>query len=221
MSIKLPFDGQTILVTGASRGIGKALATKLGQQGAQIIALARTVGGLEELDDAIQASGGKPALLIPFDMNDLNGLAGLGAQLSARFDHLDKVIGCAALLTKLGPLMHSPLLHLQQCLNLNVVANAALLHSLHPLLVKAAAPHVVFMLNGIDRENKPFWGHYATSQSALRTLLSIYGQEHSEIKTDLLEPPPTDTWLFREAYPGFVGTLNTPEETADWIIGQL
>ncbi|HEY1096405.1 MAG TPA: SDR family NAD(P)-dependent oxidoreductase [Alphaproteobacteria bacterium] len=209
---------KNILITGASRGIGKALATKLGQQGAQIIALARTVGGLEEMDDAIQSAGGKPALLVPTDLNDIKSISMLGTQLAKRFEQIDHVIGCASLLTKLGPLMHSPLVHLQQSLQLNVLANGALLQSLHPLLVKAEKPEVTFLINKIDRDAKPFWGHYATSQSALRTMMEIYAAENKEIKVNLLEPPATDTWLFREAYPGFVGEINTPEQTADWFL---
>lgn len=212
---------KNILITGASRGIGKALATKLGQQGAQIIALARTVGGLEEMDDAIQSAGGKPALLVPTDLNDIKSLSLLGTQLAKRFEQIDHVIGCASLLTKLGPLMHSPLVHLQQSLQLNVLANGALLQSLHPLLVKAGKPEVTFLINKIDRDAKPFWAHYATSQSALRTMMEIYAAENKEIKVNLLEPTATDTWLFREAYPGFVGEINTPEQTADWVLGNI
>ncbi len=215
------FTGRNIVITGASRGIGKALAIQLGQQGAQIIALARTIGGLEEIAEAIQSADGLPPLLVPLDLNDLQTLGTLGTQLSARFDRIDMVVGCAALLTKLGPLMHSPLLHLQQSLHLNVLANAALLQTLHPLLLKSAAPQAVFLLNQIEKNPKAFWAHYAASQSALHTMLTIYAQENAEIKTSLLEPPPTDTWLFREAFPGYPDTLNTPEQTAEWIVNSL
>jgi NAD(P)-dependent dehydrogenase (short-subunit alcohol dehydrogenase family) len=214
------FNDHTILITGASRGIGKALAIELGKQGAQIIALARTVGGLEEVDDAVQAAGGKAVLLVPTDLNDVQALTMLGTQLSKRFTHIDQIIGCASLLTKLGPLMHSPIVHLQQSLQLNVLSNGILLQSLHPLLIKAPQPRATFLLNKIDREPKAFWGHYATTQAALRTMLEIYTLENSNIKVDLLEPPATDTWLFREAYPGYEGVINTPEQTAEWVITQ-
>jgi NAD(P)-dependent dehydrogenase (short-subunit alcohol dehydrogenase family) len=219
--MSVDFKDKTVVITGASRGIGKALAIQLGQQGAQIIALARTIGGLEEIDDAIKQAGGKSPLLVPLDLNDLQSLSTLGTQLAGRYERVDAVFGCAALLTKLGPLMHSPLLHLQQSLHLNVLANATLLQTLHPLLIAAPAPQAVFLLNQIDHTPKAFWAHYAASQSALRTMLTIYDQENPEIKTHLLEPPPTDTWLFREAYPGHEGTLNTPEQTATWVLGQL
>jgi NAD(P)-dependent dehydrogenase (short-subunit alcohol dehydrogenase family) len=214
-------QNKTVLITGASRGIGKALAMKLGQQGAQIIAIGRTVGGLEEVDDAIQKAGGKPALMVPLDLNDLQSLSTLGTQLAQRFEKLDLIIGCAALLTKLGPLLYSPLVHLQQSLHLNVISNAALLQTVHPLLSQSEKPQAIFLLNKIDKEPKQFWAHYAASQAALRTMLAIYAQENAEIKTNLLDTPPTDTWLFREAFPGYTGTLNTPEQTADWVIGQL
>ena len=176
------FSDKVVVITGASRGIGKALAIQMGQQGAQIIALARTIGGLEEIDDEIQKAAGqntniKTPLLVPLDLNDLQSLSTLGTQLASRYTHVDAVFGCAALLTKLGPLMHSPLLHLQQSLHLNVLANATLLQSLHPLLMKSAAPQAVFLLNEIERNPKAFWAHYAASQSALRTLLTVYAQE--------------------------------------------
>lgn len=215
------FADKTIVITGASRGIGKALAIMLGQQGAQIIALARTIGGLEEVDDAIKAAKGKAPLLVPLDLNDLQSLSTFGKQISTRFKQVDMVIGCASLLTKLGPLMHSPLMHLQQSLHLNVLANATLLQSIHPLLMASDDPHAIFLLNQVDSSPKAFWGHYAASQAALRTMLQVYDQENPEIKTTLIEPPPTDTWLFREAYPGYTGTLNTPDQTADWIIQSI
>lgn len=215
------FADKTIVITGASRGIGKALAIALGQQGAQIIAMARTIGGLEEVDDAIKAAKGKPPLLVPLDLNDLQSLSTFGTQVSARFKQIDMVIGCAALLTKLGPLMHSPLMHLQQSLHLNVLANATLLQTVHPLLMASQAPQAVFLLNQIGQNPKAFWGHYAASQAALKTMLQVYDQENPEIKTTLLEPPPTDTWLFREAFPGYTGELNTAEQTADWVLKQI
>jgi NAD(P)-dependent dehydrogenase (short-subunit alcohol dehydrogenase family) len=215
------FLDKTILITGASRGIGRELAIELGKQGAQIIALARTVGGLEEVDDAVQEAGGKPVLLVPTDLNDVQALTLLGTQLAKRFTHIDHVIGCASLLTKLGPLMHSPMVHLQQSLQLNVLSNGILLQSLHPLVIKAPQPRVTFLLNKIDREPKAFWGHYATTQAALRTMLEIYALENKNVTVDMLEPPATDTWLFREAYPGYEGAINTPEQTAEWLIKQI
>src|SRR6185369_951282 len=172
-------DGKIALITGASRGLGAALALELGKQGAHIIALARTQGGLTELDDKLRAATGKSATLIPFDLSQPDaGFAQLGQTLFERFKKLDTLVLNAAHISALSPLPHVLDKDWQKVMDVNVTANARLLRNLDPLLRAAGNPRVMFLTCGMTaRAHNAYWGAYAASKKALEQLALSYAEE--------------------------------------------
>src|SRR5271169_2037616 len=161
-------SGRVALVTGASRGIGRATAIALARQGAHIVALARTVGGLEELDDEIKKEGSS-ATLVPLDLRDFDALDRLGASLYARFKKLDILVGNAGQLGTLSPLGHLDPKTWDEVFAVNVTANWRLIRSLDPLLRASGAGRVAFITSGAASraDLRAYWGPYATSKAAL------------------------------------------------------
>lgn len=214
--------GKNVVVTGASRGIGRAIAEKLGIGGAHVIAVARTVGGLEELDDAIRAGGGPAATLVPLDVTDTGALRELGPQLSGRFPHIDMVVSAAGYLGKLTNIAQGPAEHWIRAMNTNVTANLTLIQTVHPLLKNAANPRAVFLTAHESVIGKEFWGFYGASKAALIAMAKSYAAENPDISVDIWCPPTTKTRLFEEAFPGQVAIkLKTPLETADAFLQRL
>ncbi|HEV1999697.1 MAG TPA: SDR family NAD(P)-dependent oxidoreductase, partial [Xanthobacteraceae bacterium] len=154
-----PIEGKIALVTGASRGIGRAAALKLAEAGAHVIALARTVGGLEELDDEIKKAGGS-ATLVPADLRDFAAFDRLGASLAERYGRLDILVGNAGQLGTLTPLPHIEPKEWDEVMAVNVTANWRLIRSLDPLLRQSDAGRVLFVSSGAARKHAPFWGGY-------------------------------------------------------------
>jgi NAD(P)-dependent dehydrogenase (short-subunit alcohol dehydrogenase family) len=212
--------GKIALVTGASRGIGYATALALACAGAHIVAVARTVGGLEELDDAIGATGGS-ATLVPLDLKDYAGIGRLGAALSERYRRLDILIGNAGLLGPLSPLIHVEPKAWDDVIAVNVTANWHLIRSMDGLLRASDAGRVVFITSGIATSLRAYWGPYAISKAALDALARTYAAETAttNVRVNLLSPGPTRTRMRATAMPGEDPlSLKPPEPVAEKIL---
>ncbi|MBO6815125.1 MAG: SDR family NAD(P)-dependent oxidoreductase [Rhizobiaceae bacterium] len=195
--------GKIAVVTGASRGIGYQSALTLARNGAHVIAIARTVGGLEELDDEIQGLGGT-ATLVPIDLLDYDAIDRLGASIFERWQKLDILVANAGMLGGLSPVEHIEPKTFEKIQALNVTANWRLICSLSPLLRESQAGRAVFMTSIASEESKPFWGGYATSQAALKSLVKTWAAECSKtsLRINLLDPGPMRTALRAAAMPG-------------------
>jgi NAD(P)-dependent dehydrogenase (short-subunit alcohol dehydrogenase family) len=216
-------SGRVALVTGASRGIGWATALELARAGAHIIALARTQGGLEELDDGITAVGSS-ATLVPCDIRDFDALDRLGAAIFERWGKLDIFVGNAGVLGPVSPLGHVDPEQWDQVIGVNVTANWRLIRALDPLLRAAAAGRVVLISSGVAHraEFRPYWGPYAVSKAALDALARTYAAETmttSNVKVMLVNPGPLRTRMRAAAFPGEDPlSLKTPEDLSPHIL---
>ena len=209
------------LITGASRGIGRATARLFAREGAHVLLLARKQKSLEPVDDEIKAEGGK-ASLIPLDLANGKTIDALGPSLYERFGHLDILVGNAGILGGLRPLTHIPSETWERVLAVNLTANWRLIRTLDPLLRRSDAGRVVFVTSsGVARQGRAYWGSYAVSKAALETLAKTYANEtaDSAITVNLVDPGATATAMRAEAYPGEdQETLQTPEEVAKVIL---
>ncbi|HVT56376.1 MAG TPA: SDR family NAD(P)-dependent oxidoreductase [Xanthobacteraceae bacterium] len=215
-----PLSGKIALVTGASRGIGRATALKLAKAGAHVVALARTVGGLEELDDEIQKIGGS-ATLVPLDIKDFAALDRLGASLFDRFKKLDVLVGNAGQLGTLSPLGHIDPKTWDDVIAVNVTANWRLIRSLDLLLKSSEAGRAVFITSGVARNVRAYWGLYAASKAALEVIVRAYAGElaRTNVKVNLFNPGPIRTRMRAKAMPGEDPmTLDTPEQAAEALL---
>ncbi len=212
-----------VLVTGASRGVGRAAALVLAAAGAHVIALARTQGALEELDDEIRKlrpQAEAPATLVPCDLRDHDALDRLGEAIYRRWGRLDVLIAAGGMLGPLTPLHHVEVKAWDRVLSVNLTANWRLIRSLDPLLRLSAAGRAVFVTSGAASraDTKAYWGPYAISKAALDMLARTYAAETrntSAIKVMLANPGRLRTNMRAEAMPGEDPlTLRTPEEFA-------
>lgn len=203
MSKEKALSGKIALITGGSRGIGAAAAKELARQGAHVILIARTIGGLEAVDDEIKALGGK-ATLMPLDLFKLDELDALGPTLYQHFPKLDIFIGNAAMLGTLAPLGHIKPDEFQRVMDLNVTANYRLVRTLDPLLKASDNGRVVFVTSGITQDYKAYWGEYAVSKAALEALAKVYAAEcaNSNVKVNIIDPGRVRTAMRAQAYPG-------------------
>ena len=211
------------LVTGASRGIGRAAAKALAAAGAHVILVARTIGGLEEADDEIRQAGGS-ATLVPLNLKDFDALDRLGASIFERWGRLDAFLGNAGVLGALTPLAHLEPRTFEELLDVNVTANWRLLRSLDPLLRRSEAGRVLFLTSGVARKHVAFWGGYAMSKAALESLALTYAAEceGTNIKVNLLNPGPVRTAMRAKAMPGEdPEILPLPEALAPLIVELL
>lgn len=214
-------SGKIALVTGASRGLGRASALALGSAGAHVLALARTVGGLEELDDEIAKAGGK-ASLIPADLTEFETVDQLGPALAKRFDKLDILVLNAGALGELAPIPDIAPKAWRRAFDVNVEANWRLLRTLDPLLRASGAARVIVMTSRIGGEiARPFWGAYAASKAALEMLAKTYAEENAKtgLRVAIVDPGPMRTKMRAEAMPGEdPQTLPDPSEIAPVIL---
>ncbi|WP_038034401.1 SDR family NAD(P)-dependent oxidoreductase [Thermopetrobacter sp. TC1] len=217
MTENKPLAGRLALITGASRGIGRAMAMELAKAGAHIIAVARTTGALEELDDAIRQETGENATLVPLDVTDGPGIDRLGGAIYERWGRLDIFFGNAGILGPLSPLGHIEPETWEKVINVNLNANWRFIRSLDPLLKRSDAARVVFVTSRAGHRCKAYWGGYAVTKAALECLARIYANEcaNTNIRVNLLNPGPIRTQMRAAAYPGEdPETLPTPEELA-------
>lgn len=213
-------EGQVMVVTGASRGIGYQTALQLADLGAHIVAIARTVGGLEDLDDAIKENGGS-ATLVPLDLTDYDGIDRLGAAIFERWGKLDGLVANGGILGVLSPLGHIKPNDWEKVMNVNVTANWRLIRSLDPLLRQADAARVVFLSSGAAWKCKPFWGPYAVSKAAVEALAKVYAGETRQTKmaVNVVNPGATRTAMRAKAMPGEdPDSLPTPKAVAVKIV---
>lgn len=220
MSIDL--SGKTALVTGASRGIGAAVAKGLADAGAHVILLARTQGALEALDDEIRAGGGQ-ATLIPMDLRRLEKIDLLGPSIYERFGGLDIFVGNAGMLGPLTPAHQVSPKDWEKVMNVNFAANTRLVRTLDPLLRASDAGRVVFSTAGdYAVDGMAFWGPYMASKAALNVFAKSYALEtkRTNMKVNLIYPGPTETKLMKEAFPGKTKfTMKKPEDLVDEYLG--
>ncbi len=208
------------LVTGASRGIGYATALALARTGAHVVAVARTVGGLEELDDAVRAAGGS-ATLTPLDLRDYPALYRLAAALNERYGRLDVLVGNAAIAGVPSPLDHIEPKAWDETMAVNVTANWHLIRAMDPLLKRSAAGRAVFITSGVATSARAYWAPYSVSKAALDVLARTYADETSStaVRVNLFNPGPTRTRMRALAMPGEDPmTLPTPEQVAEKIL---
>jgi NAD(P)-dependent dehydrogenase (short-subunit alcohol dehydrogenase family) len=215
-----PRANRIALVTGASRGIGAALAVGLARTGAHVVAVARTVGGLEELDDKIKAAGGS-ATLVPLDVKDSDGIARLALALNERYRRLDVLVGNAGILGPLSPLAHVEPKDWDNLIAVNVTANWQFIRYMDPLLRQSQSGRAVFLTSGVAHAGRAYWGPYAASKAALEALVRTYAAEcaTTPVHANLFAPGPTRTRMYASAFPGIDPlTLPTAEDIAEAII---
>ncbi len=211
---------KTAFITGASRGIGRAVALAFAKEGAHVIATARTKGALEELDDEIREAGGS-ATLLPMNLAKSEKLEGIGPTIYERWGKLDIFVGCAGMLGPLSPLTHLSPRDVQSVLDTNLTANWKLLRTLDPILRRSEAGRVIFVTSGAVKKNKAFWGAYTMSKAALEALAKTYADEieNTNIKVNLVNPGPVATAMRAKAYPGEdPETLTKPEDLTSLFI---
>ena len=215
-----PFADRIALVTGASRGIGYATALSLARGGAHVVALARTIGGLEELDDAVRAAGGS-ATLTPLDIRDYPALYRLAAALNERYGRLDVLVGNAAIAGVPSPLDHIEPKVWDESLAINVTANWHLIRAMNPLLRLSDTGRAVFITSGVATSARAYWAPYSVSKAALDVLVRTYAEETSStnVRVNLFNPGPTRTRMRALAMPGEdPATLPAPDEVAAKIV---
>ena len=205
------------LVTGGSRGIGYSTAIALAREGAHVVATARTVGGLEELDDAIKAVGGT-ATLVPLELRDYDGIARLASALNERYGKLDILVGNAALGASNSPLDHFEPKEWDEVLAVNVTANWQLIRTMDPLLQRSAAGRAAFLTSAVAYKGRAYWGPYAASKAALDALARTYASETintSNVRVMIANPGPLRTKMRATLMPGEDPlTLPTPDDIA-------
>jgi NAD(P)-dependent dehydrogenase (short-subunit alcohol dehydrogenase family) len=213
--ITRPLEGRVAVVTGASRGIGKAAAIALAEQGAHVIALARTQGGLEELDDSIRAAG-SAATLVPLDIRDLEALDRLSAAIFERWGKLDILVANAGVLGPITPLRDLDQRPFEEVMAVNVTANWRLIRALDPALRESNAGRVIALTSSAAWRIRPYWGAYAASKAALEALFRTYAEETrtlTNIRVTLVNPGGMRTEMRRSARPGEDPmSLPAPEE---------
>jgi NAD(P)-dependent dehydrogenase (short-subunit alcohol dehydrogenase family) len=209
-----PLSDRIALVTGASRGIGAALALELAEAGAHVVAVARTVGGLEELDDRIKGVGGS-ATLVPVDITDADGIARLALALNERYGRLDVMVGNAGLLGPLSPLDHVERKDFERNMAVNVTANWWLVRTMDALLKRSDAGRAVFVTSALGWLGRAYVGPYAVAKAALNMLVQTYAAEsaNSNVKVNAFNPGPTRTRMYASGWPGVDPETLTPPDT--------
>jgi NAD(P)-dependent dehydrogenase (short-subunit alcohol dehydrogenase family) len=195
--------GRIALITGASRGIGAAVALRLSGEGAHVVLAARTVGGLEEVDDQIRAAGGS-ATLVPFDLREFTRIDELAAALYERYGRLDILVGNAAEFGVFSPAGHIDPTLWGDIIGLNLTANWRLIRAMDPLLRAAPAGRAIFVTSRLARDALPYYGPYAVAKAGLETLVRIYAGEvaRTQVRANLIDPGIVRTRLRAQIFPG-------------------
>ena len=218
-----PLKGHVILVTGASRGIGYASAVKLAEAGAHIIAIARTQGGLEDLDDAVKSAGSE-ATLVPMDLKSPDGLDQLAAIIHERWGRLDGLFGNAGLLGDIMPAQQIDPKTYDSVFAINMTANYRLIRAMDPLLRAAAAGRALFVTSSVAQSHRAYWSAYAASKAALEAYVSCWAKEIdvTNVRANVLDPGAVRTAMRAKAMPGEDGTtLPNPSDVAALVTEML
>lgn len=209
-----------VLVTGASKGIGRAAALAIAQSGAHVIATARSKRALEKLDDEIRATTGRNATLIPLDLRDFGAIDALAPALLERFGRLDGLLGNAGVLGPMGPLEMATPSAFAETIETNFTANWRLIRALDPLLRRSPAGRALFVTSGVSVRPRAFWGPYAASKAALDVMIACYADETEQLalNVNLFDPGATKTDMRFKAMPGEdQSLLPTPDQVASRI----
>ena len=220
MSHEQSLPDRIALITGASRGIGRAVALAYAKEGAHVILIARTKGALEEVDDEIKALGGT-ATLIPMDLADGEKIDALGPTLLERWDHLDILVGNGGMLGPMMPLTHVSEKDWLQVMDVNITANWRLIRTFDPLLKKSDAGRAIFVTSNAPRATRAYWGPYSASKAALEALVKTYANEveTTDVRVNLVNPGRVATAMRAEAFPGEdPDTLAKPEALQDLFV---
>ena len=220
-------QGRIALITGASRGIGAAVAKRFALEGAHIVAVARTRGGLENTDDQIRAELGltasapSPVTLLELDLTELDSVDQIGPTLARRFGRLDIVVGNAGALGELSPISHIEAADWKNVIDVNLNANWRLIRTTEPLLRKSDSGRAVYVTSGAAHGKRPFWGGYAVSKAALEMMITCWAAENesTNIKINLIDPGATRTAMRKIAYPGEdPKSVKPPENVTDTFL---
>ncbi len=211
-----PLSGRIALVTGASRGIGRAVSLELAKAGAHVVLLARTVGALEELDDEIRAAGGS-ATLVQLDLKKTDRLDALGPTLLQRWGKLDILVANAGILGPLSPLGHITTETWRLVMDINLTANWHIIRAVDPLIRRSDAGRAIFVSSGAALARNAYWGPYAVSKAGLEALAKTWSQElaSTPARVNIVNPGPIRTGMRAKAFPGEdPDTLKAPEDIA-------
>jgi NAD(P)-dependent dehydrogenase (short-subunit alcohol dehydrogenase family) len=216
-----PLADRVALVTGATRGIGRAAALALSVAGAHVIAVGRTQGALEDLDDEARALGGEPVTLVPLDLTNGPGIYELGHAIFQRHRRLDILVHAAAMLSQLRPVAHVPPDQWDRLVATNITSAFRLIRSLEPLLRASPSARAIFLTDSQATRPKAFWGAYAASKAAVEAMVRAWADEvdNTPIRAVLLDPGAVRTKLRAEAFPGEdKDALTSPAEIAPMIV---
>src|SRR5579863_4008140 len=216
-----PLAGRIALVTGATRGIGRASAVALAGAGAQVIAVGRTQGALEELDDEIRAAGGQRPTLVPLDLTQGDGIDALGLEIFQRHKRLDILAHAAAMLGGLWPVAHVDPKLWDRIVATNLTATYRLIRSLEPLLRQSDRGRALFVTSGVAKRPRAFWGAYAATKAGLEAMVRCWADEieHTSVRAVLVDPGQMRTRMRAEAFPGEdPATLPDPAEIGPMIV---
>lgn len=219
-----PLAGRIALVTGATRGIGAAVALGLAKAGAHVIAVGRTQGALEALDDAILQATGERATLVPLDLREPDGLDHLGAAIHQRWGKLDILVGAAGVLGPLTPVSHLEPKGWDMILSTNLTANWRLIRAMDPLLRAADAGRAVFFSSSVAKTRPAFWGAYTATKAALEAIVDVYADEmeNTTVRAFCVDPGAMRTKMRSAAFPGEdPSTVPAPETIAPFIVDLL
>jgi len=221
--VSTSLSGKIVLVTGASRGIGYQAGLEAARRGAHVIAVARTVGGLEELDDEIQAVGGSTTL-VPLDLRDFDAIDRLGRTIFERWGHLDALVGNAGVGGTISPVGHIEPKDFEQTIAINVTANYRLIRSFDLLLRQSEAGRALFISSSIVTKAVPYFASYTVSKMALDGLVRVYAAEleNTKVRVNAFNPGPLRTAIRAKAYPGEdPTTLQPPATVAPKIVDMI
>jgi NAD(P)-dependent dehydrogenase (short-subunit alcohol dehydrogenase family) len=221
MSTSLPLQGQIALVTGASRGIGRACAIALAQAGAHVVAVARTQGALEDLDDEIRRLTGQSATLVPLDLAEGDSLDHLGLAIHNRFGRLDILVHAAAVLGGLTPISHIDPGPWDKIVAVNLTASYRLIRATERLLKAAPAGRAIFISTGRVARPKAFWGAYGATKAAMEHMVRTWADEveNTRVRAAIVDPGAMRTKMRAEAMPGEDPmTLPDPSEIGPMIV---
>lgn len=213
-------DGRTALVTGASRGIGAAIAKRFAAEGAHLILTARTVGGLEEVDDAVRAAGSS-ATLVPADLLDMTQIDKIAAAVHERFGKLDILVGNAGTLGVLSPVGHIDPKVWDETIALNLTVNYRLIRAFDSLLRRSDAGRAIFVSSGAAHGANPYWGAYSASKAALEALVRTYAGEitKTNVRVNIVNPGGVRTSMRAQAFPGEDPmSLASPDDVTDVFV---